>query len=476
MKCKFCDVELGEDEIICPACGKNNAGVPVEEAPAEETLEMEVSSEQTPQAETPTEKALEETAEELSEQPKKPKKKKWIRLTAIICCVVLVLGLCAAAWYDFNGGWIPGENNIHFRSNYTRSAWRVKLAANRVVATIGDRELTNAELQVLYWMQFYNYVSNYGITDALDVEKPFADQKVPNTEDGEDISWEQYFLELSLENWHRYQALVLEAEKQGFEMSEDYADYLETLPEEMDKRVQELGYEDLDDYLRTMVGPGADPEVYLAYLDLANRGEAYYSSWYEAEDPTRDEVSAFFDKYAEDFSSLYGVTRETGKLVDVRHILLEPEVTENADGSVVITDAQWEQCRAQAQALLDEWAKDGSEEAFAKLANEKSVDEGSNTEGGLYSYVPKDYMVKEFDAWIFDESRKAGDTGLVKTDFGYHIMYYVGGDEAWYLFGREALVSERCSEKLTALVQTVPMEVNYRAIVLGQADMERMAE
>ena len=35
-------------------------------------------------------------------------------------------------------------------------------------------------------------------------------------------------------------------------------------------------------------------------------------------------------------------------------------------------------------------------------------------------------MVKPFEDWCFDESRKPGDTGIVESDYGYHVMYYVG--------------------------------------------------
>ena len=35
-------------------------------------------------------------------------------------------------------------------------------------------------------------------------------------------------------------------------------------------------------------------------------------------------------------------------------------------------------------------------------------------------------MVTEFNNWIFDDARKAGDVEIVKTSYGYHIMYFVG--------------------------------------------------
>ncbi len=37
-------------------------------------------------------------------------------------------------------------------------------------------------------------------------------------------------------------------------------------------------------------------------------------------------------------------------------------------------------------------------------------------------------MVTEFNDWVFDANRKAGDVELVETDYGYHIIYFVAKD------------------------------------------------
>ena len=38
----------------------------------------------------------------------------------------------------------------------------------------------------------------------------------------------------------------------------------------------------------------------------------------------------------------------------------------------------------------------------------------------------------EFDEWCFDESRQPGDTEIVKSSYGYHLIYYVSsGDSEW---------------------------------------------
>ena len=118
--------------------------------------------------------------------------------------------------------------------------------------------------------------------------------------------------------------------------------------------------------------------------------------------------------------------------VDVRHILIMPEGgTKSEDGkTMVYSDEAWEACRKKAQEILSEYLNgEKTEEAFSELAKKYSQD-GNAKDGGIYSDVRKDTMSENFDAWIFDESRKVGDTGLVKTQYGYHVMYFSHRDDA----------------------------------------------
>ena len=136
----------------------------------------------------------------------------------------------------------------------------------------------------------------------------------------------------------------------------------------------------------------------------------------------------------------YYLTREPGRdekpTIDVRHILfavsdyLDGDASEASDADM---DAAFEKARADAQACLDEWkAGEATEESFGKLAEERTGDPGSANNGGLYSGVTEGQMVPTFNDWCFDPSRKTGDTDLVETDYGVHVMYFVGqGDPAW---------------------------------------------
>ena len=103
------------------------------------------------------------------------------------------------------------------------------------------------------------------------------------------------------------------------------------------------------------------------------------------------------------------------KNVSVRHILI------SNDG---MTD---EQARAQAEELYEEWINSAAtEDSFAAMAAAHSQDPGSIGNGGLYENVYQGQMVVPFDEWCFDPNRRAGDSGLVDTNYGTHIMYFTG--------------------------------------------------
>ena len=163
----------------------------------------------------------------------------------------------------------------------------------------------------------------------------------------------------------------------------------------------------------------------------------------------------------------------------MRHILIEieGEGTQDENGKTVYTDAEWAACRAKAQKMLDEFlAGDATEEAFAALAQEHSADPGSASNGGLYPQLTKDYgFIKDFENWYVDEARKPGDTDLVKNTEssvqGYHIMYFSSSKPIWEYEVGTLVLSEKVSQLMEEAKNTWPMEVNYKKIALGNADL-----
>ena len=88
---------------------------------------------------------------------------------------------------------------------------------------------------------------------------------------------------------------------------------------------------------------------------------------------------------------------------------------------------------AKVNEVYAEWEAAGFTEAKFLELNNLYNEDGSITSGGLYENVQPGQMVTEFNDWMFDDSRKTGDHGIVETTYGWHIMYYVGEGEraAW---------------------------------------------
>lgn len=103
--------------------------------------------------------------------------------------------------------------------------------------------------------------------------------------------------------------------------------------------------------------------------------------------------------------------------------------------------------RNQAEAILEAWQDNGdtSEESFAALANYYSED---NTTGGLYQDVSQGQLPSDWKAWVFDESRQAGDVTILDSSYGACIVYFVSLEDtpAWEVIATNAVEEEKYDE------------------------------
>ena len=172
---------------------------------------------------------------------------------------------------------------------------------------------------------------------------------------------------------------------------------------------------------------------------------------------------------------------------DVRHILIEAKTTEtDTEGNETpLDDATIEknfaEAKKQAEELLAEWKKgDATEESFAALASDKTADSASAEKGGLYedinassSYVP------EFLNWAL-ASHKKGDTGIIRTSYGYHIMYFVGADEMaqWESDVRSTIATDKTNTYTTEITDAVQKGMSLKTNVVNYfvKNDEKLAE
>ena len=186
-----------------------------------------------------------------------------------------------------------------------------------------------------------------------------------------------------------------------------------------------------------------------------------YKEWLTDEARQEGDVE-YFENGESGYIVLYYLHRENYDfpLPNVRHILISADSTADETAK--------EEAKAEADRILEEYlAGEQTEDAFAALAQEYSTDNAE--EGGLYENITPGSMVETFDAWCFDEARQIGDTGIVETEYGYHIMYFVGFGDTYlnYMLENDLRYSDFQAwyEEVTADAQCVTNDGAMRFVI-----------
>jgi len=120
----------------------------------------------------------------------------------------------------------------------------------------------------------------------------------------------------------------------------------------------------------------------------------------------KDDVRKFYDEHQGDFG--------TAEERQAAHILIAVKTG--------ASQAEQDAAKARAEQLLEQARK--NPEIFAELARKNSQDPGSAVNGGDLGFFGRGMMVKPFEDAAF--ALKIGEiSGLVKSDFGYHIIKLV---------------------------------------------------
>lgn len=357
-----------------------------------------------------------------------------------------------------------------------------------VVATVGEEKLSLARLQFYYWAE----VAAYRREDrdiAPDFDAPLDTQACP-LDDGV-ATWQQYFLRRALTTWHSAQALILEGFDEGVPLEEAYAPnlenhekylvdipatrllygytpyyqpnslhqaYLDSLGDTLEALARERGYADAEAMAQGAFGTAL--EDLKAAVELYNRGYMYFTTLSYSLETTPEEAASRREGDA-----------PSARTVDIRHILLLPEEEGMGvadDGAVTCSEAAWEACQAAAEKLLADWRSQRGfgEASFADLAYRNSRDTGTAADGGAYHGLTQGQLEAPLDAWCFDPGRAAGDTVVLRSADGCHILYFSGSkDDA-----QAALTAEKQEELILDARRKYPMKVDYSAITLAPGE------
>lgn len=409
----------------------------------------------------------------------------------------------------------PADGNpddVTCKGSYTVDEAALSKAAGTVVAQVGEQTLTVEQLQLYYWLEVADFrqsgAEGPDFSQSLDTQLCDLDETA--------ITWQQYFLQRALDTWHAHQALVLQGEAEGapkeaayqpnekrheeymtgkpatavlygyntpFRPNSMHQAWLDEIPAMLDTLAEEKGFANADALAADLAG--VDAEALAAYTDLSNRGYIYFTELHYDVEPTTEAVEKWFADHEAEYAA-EGITKDGEKSVNVRHILMVPaepkkptwaitgeeEVAQVAeDGTVTCSEDLWEKGRQNAEKLLKDWEKnwEHSEYTFANEAYHNSSDEGSRVNGGMYTGIRKGQLAPELEAWCFDDARQPGDTEILRTKWGWHVLYFSGTTEDWYARAEADYVQARDALLIAHSKSLNKMKVHYDAICLGTA-------
>ena len=176
-----------------------------------------------------------------------------------------------------------------------------------------------------------------------------------------------------------------------------------------------------------------------------------------------------------------GRNDNTEPLGNVRHILVNFEggITDE-NGVTTYSDEEKAAAYEEAESILEQFKTGAQDEnAFVELVSTYTDDTASVENGGLYEDIApvQGVYVESFTNWATDPDRVAGDTGIIESTYGYHVMYYVGDDEMTYRDSmiHEQLVTETVNAwytEILASAQVVEKDTSLlnKDIILNQAN------
>ncbi len=390
MHCKHCGAALEEQQTICPECGTLMTEETTTAALPEEDFEATLPDGDYDEY---------EQYEDFEKAPaSKPKKNLGLIAAIAALCVVVIAAAVLLLGRDKSPYTGPMESDQY------------------IVAEYKDHKLTNQTFMYYYWAQFYQLYSQYGnyITQlGLDLNKPFEKQPFGN----EGLTWADFFTDYAIKQWSSEVTVADAAKAEGFTLSEAQQTALEKVFETMESEAAKAGYDDKVAYLKNAFDLSADWDSYVDYTTTTYINSAYVSQKYNT-------FLAAGQADPGQHKHIY--------YIDIRHVLIK-----FADS----TEASKAAAKAQAEALYETFKEDPTMDHFAQLAKEHSAD-GSASSGGLIEGVYPGQMVENFDKWCFTEGRKAGDHGLIESEYGWHLMFFDGTTDVIFKTAAESYADE----------------------------------
>lgn len=318
-------------------------------------------------------------------------------------CIVILAGIIGTA------GYFGIKQFLEFRTATTES-----------YVAVGEHEITKLEYDYYFNSTVNNYINTYSYFLSymgLDTTMPFEEQQY-----SEDMTWQEYFEQMTLEQLRREYALIDDAKATGFEYdtTEDYNTFVESAKEAAkNNQMTMMGY------YKAIFGDYATANNLKPLMENSFIADAYYDKLTEDNTPAEDVVSDYYEEHKTDYDqvSFYSFSFDPANVSEAPADTEDDNTGSSEDSDTEDDNTDSSENRTIAYALAEEMKErleDG--EDFETLCAEYAPEEqraNYEAQDTEYSFTENTVCSQTnliYQDWLSDESRKAGDITIIQSE------------------------------------------------------------
>lgn len=302
--------------------------------------------------------------------------------------------------------------------------------------TIDGKTVSAAEYDFYYYLIYNNafmQYASYGLVPTIAADSSYDLASACSLPGFESMTWADYIKKAALKEMQDTYILLDYANKAGMTISATNQTEIDSFYSRVQTQADGFGLT-LDQYLTTMYGEKMTKTDFDQIISRFLLASQYRTDLVKEYTFTDAEMQTFYTANKDSYKDI--------DIPTVRHILfLAPA------GAPGYTDATAEELAA-AKALAESTlAKIKTYDDMVSIGDAAFAD-SSALESAEYS-VAVGSMVASFEDWCYDAARKPGDTGIVQSEYGYHVMYYVKTQKDWVADAIASLTTDKFAAYIT---------------------------
>lgn len=282
---------------------------------------------------------------------------------------------------------------------------------NTTAAVVGDHKINSLVMNYYFndtVSNTYNeWTSMYGADTEmllsimqLDVTKPLDEQEHP---DGG--TWADYFMNVALERARADYITYDIAMKDGYTLSAEANLNLESNVNYKNLYAMYSGYENVDDYMVAVYGPGASRDSYYEYAKISATASAYYNDYSNTLTYSDADIRAHEAGKEGDYNSYNYVSYYLGYNSFLAEGTTSPSLEEVSNASAL--------AKIEAMKLMNATTVEELDEAIADLPMNEGSTTAASTKHNNVLYPSVNSVIRQ---WVSDPSRKAGDLEMIPNE------------------------------------------------------------